>query len=154
MTIPTIYSIITSAKKMFRWTSFLSKFMKTGNSIIKMEKIGMVNRAMISRQLKRGELNDWLLKLWQCTVLSSFMFCFWSSRVIWIVCTLFRLALYEKYLLRINARPQIEEMLKLKDKNTVQNSWFGWMWCILPVKSSVSVFSNDPALKMFYNFKF
>ena len=32
--------------------------MKTGNSIIKMEKIGMVNRAMISRQLKRGELND------------------------------------------------------------------------------------------------
>ena len=129
---------------MFRWTSFLSKFTKTGNSIIKTEQIEMVNRAMISRQLKRGELNDWLLKLWQCTILSSFMFCFWSSRLIWIVCTLFRLALYEKYLLRINARQPIEEMLKIKDKNTVQNSGLFWRWYILPVKSSASVFSNDP----------
>ena len=104
----------------------------------------MVKRAMISRQLKRGELYDWLLKLCQCTILSLFRFWFWSSRLIWIFCTLCKFSLYDKYLLKINARQPIEEMLKIKDKNTVQNSGLFWRWYILPVKSSASVFSNDP----------
>ena len=104
----------------------------------------MVNRAMISRQLKRGELYDWLLKLCQCTILSLFRFWFWSSRLIWIFCTLFKFSLYDKYLLKINARQPIEEMLKIKDKNTVQNSGLFLRRYILPVKSSASVFSNDP----------
>ena len=85
-----------------------------------------------------------MLKSWCSILLLVFSFWICSSRVIWIFCTLLRLALNERYRLANNARLPISEMLKTIDKNIIQNNRLFWTWYILPLRSSVSAFSNDP----------
>ena len=131
-------------KNIFWWICALPKFMKTGSITRVTEKNGMENITKISWQFKSGKLYDCVLKSWRSILLLVFSFWIWSSRVMWIFCTLLRLALNERYRFANKDRLPISEILKTIDKNIIQNNRLFWTWYILPLKSSVSAFLNDP----------